>query len=189
MECNKWEETGFLYMSNELDESKRAEFDDHLLACPSCKTEKDLYSYEKQHLFTRQHLCEPTPEHLDKKIIALCARPMVPTGLGLFSFAVMKKVVFSLIVFSLGIGAGGYFTFVYYNARTNAPYAQTRKAPGVQAAPATQVAATGVSADAARLTPDSVKSTGVPLPAKNLRTPLKKGQSQGIIVVDLKKEQ
>ena len=191
MECNKWEETGLLYLSGEVDEGQSVEFENHLFACSCCNKEKEQYAFEKQHFFSEHILCECTPDHLDKKIISLCSKPVIPTSIGLFSFALIKRVAFSLIVFALGAGAGGYFTFAYYHAKTSASYAQAKTPSSAPASAVSQDAAAGASRDSLRMALDTAKPNTAPALLKpSLRNSRQAASpSQGIITVDVKKEQ
>jgi anti-sigma factor RsiW len=176
MECNKWEETGLLYVSGELSAPEASEYEKHLSICQACHSEHSQYASDKKQFFTADFLSEPTPEHLDRKIIGLCARPMFPTGIGLFSMTWVKRAVFSALVFSLGLGAGGYFTFAYFQSNSSARYAGTK---------AVVAPVTAAPADTLKLALDSAKKDLPSMP----KTGMQQGKSpQGIITVDLKKE-
>lgn len=184
MECNKWDENGLLYMAKELSQPLASEFEKHLLSCQSCSSELNQYTLEKKQFYTPAILCEPTPEHLDKKIISLCSRPMIPTSLGLFSMPWVKRAVFSTLVFALGVGAGGYFTFAYYQSKTSSAYTQIKNT-----VPLLPAAAAAVSAPTAtpNLALDTAKK-GLPSLSKKGEKALPAKAPQGIIPVDLKKE-
>ncbi|HMD68063.1 MAG TPA: anti-sigma factor [Chitinivibrionales bacterium] len=168
-----------LFTSGELDKAQADELQKHLAACPPCKEEFSQYSLEKKKFYTL--LCEDTSPDLDDKIISLCCRPAVPTTMGIFSVAWIKRAALSALIFALGLSAGGYFTFAYFQARTSGTYASQLKTPAASQ-PAASVAVTAAqkSPDTARhqsptlLRQDKRVSPGVP--------------SQGIITVDLKKE-
>lgn len=179
MDCSKCEEAGLLFTSGELDEAQVDELQKHLAACPPCKEEFSQYSLEKNKFFTL--LCEDTSPDLDHKIISLCCRPAVPTTMGLFSVAWIKRAALSILIFALGLSAGGYFTFAYFQARMSGTYASQMKTPSAsQPTASVAVTATQKAPDSARrqspslLKQDKRVSPGVP--------------SQGIITVDLKKE-
>jgi hypothetical protein len=184
MECNKWDENGLLYITNELSQPVTSEFEQHLKICQCCSDELNQYSLEKKQFFTTAILCETTPEHLDKKIISLCSKPMIPTTIGLFSMQWVKRAVFSTLVFALGVGAGGYFTFAYYQSKTSSAYAQIKNT-----APSPSTAAAPVSAPAPtpNLALDTAKK-GLPSLAKKSEKALPAKTPQGIIPVGLKKE-
>jgi hypothetical protein len=164
-----------------LDVTQAEEMQKHLEACPPCKEEFSQYSLEKKKFFTL--LCEDTTPDLDRKIISLCCRPVVPTSIGLFSIAWVKRSALSALIFALGLCAGGYFTFAYYQARTSGAYASRDKTP-----PASQTAAP-VAVTAAQKSSDSVNHAASSPPKQGKQvTPGSGAPSQGIITVDLKKE-
>jgi hypothetical protein len=179
MECNKWEENGLLYMANELSHPLTSEFEQHLKICQCCSNELNQYSLEKIQFFTATCLCEPTPEHLDKKIISLCARPMLPTSIGLFSMPWVRRVVFSTLVFALGVGAGGYFTFAYYQSKSPSSYAQGKNTPSSKILNTANTATPELALDSAKKSLPLSKKGEKVLPAQ---------PQQGIITVDLNKE-
>jgi hypothetical protein len=184
MECNKWDENGLLFMAKELSQPLASEFEKHLLSCQSCSSELNQYTFEKKQFYTPAILFETTPEHLDKKIISLCSKPMIPTSIGLFSTQWVKRAVFSTLVFALGVGAGGYFTFAFYQSKTSSTYAQVKNT-----ATSHPTAAAPVSAPAAtpNLALDTAKK-GLPSLSKKDEKALPAKTPQGIIPVGLKKE-
>jgi anti-sigma factor RsiW len=188
MECSKWDEIGLLFTSGELDQFQSTEFTKHLAACQSCNSELSQYTLERKQFFTPAILCEQTSGHVDAKILSLCSRPMVPTGMGLFSLAWVKRAAFSALVFTLGLTAGGYFAFAYYHTKTSAAFARaTKNSPVPQTAPSA-VASSAPAGDAAKPTIDTLKQTIPPLLKQGKRAHQTASPSQGIITVDLKKE-
>jgi hypothetical protein len=185
MECNKWDENGLLYLAKELSQPLSSEFEQHLTSCQSCSSELNQYTLEKKQFYSTAILCELTPEHLDKKIISLCSKPMIPTSIGLFSTQWVKRAVFSTLVFALGMSAGGYFTFAYYQSKTSSAYAQAKNAAASQSATAAHVS---VPAATQNLALDSAQK-GIPsLSKKGEKALPAQTAPQGIITVDLKKE-
>jgi hypothetical protein len=164
-----------------LDVTQAEELQKHLAACPPCKEEFSQYSLEKKKFFTL--LCEDTTPDLDRKIISLCCRPMVPTTVGLFSIAWVKRAALSAIIFALGLCAGGYFTFAYYQAKTSGAYASRDKTP-----PAAQTAASVAMTSAQKSSDTAMHAAPSPLKQGKQVTPGPGAPSQGIITVDLKKE-
>jgi|GEM_PF-6463527 anti-sigma factor RsiW len=182
MDCSKCEEAGLLLASGELDQAQTDEMHRHLADCPPCKEEFSQYSLEKKRLFTL--LCETTSPDLDHRIVTLCCRPAVPTGMGLFSSAWIKRAALSALIFALGLTAGGYFTYAYYQTRTSGSYAARDK--GSTATQSASVA--GVSA-AARKNNDTAQNQPPAAPTNEKRiSPGAGASSQGIVTVDLKKE-
>jgi hypothetical protein len=190
MECNKWEETGLLYVSRELDELDLTEFKNHLSTCTFCSNELSQYNLEKTRFFSPSTLSIQTTPELDIKILTRCLS-VRQTHLGLVGMTWFKRIVFSSLVFAFGAGAGGYFTFAYYHAKSDAAIAaassKSMKAPlAVTTAPAP------MTQTASALSSDTTKPHNNPgLFKKNGRTAPSAtgiGQTQGIITVDLKKE-
>jgi hypothetical protein len=187
MDCSKWDEIGLLFASGELDRSQATEFTKHLASCQSCSSELSQYTVEKKQFFTQDILCEETPGHLDARILSLCSRPMVPTGIGiLFSVSWVKRAALSALIFALGVSAGAYFAFAFYQAKTSAAYAaNSAKSIAVPQTAPSAVASNASMVDAAKLAIDTSKQT-VKQGKKVL--PPADASSRGIITVDLKKE-
>jgi hypothetical protein len=192
MECNKWEETGLLYISRELDDAQQAEFKSHLSTCAFCSSELSLYSLEKTKFFSPDILSVPTTPELDIKIMSRCTA-VQPTQIGILGTLWIRRIVFSALVFAFGAGAGGYFTFAYYHAKSDAAIAAANKiaAPvaSSSASPANVMQnPSALSLDSSKPESNSVTRTSRD---KNSRSPSAKGTTgspQGIITVDLKKE-
>jgi hypothetical protein len=188
MECNKWDESGLLYLSGELDETSRTKFSNHFSTCAFCTQELNQYTFEKKSFYTLENFCiEPSCE-CNNKILSLCTAAPRTTGIGLFSSFWIKRTVFSALVFTLGVAAGGYFSFAYYHAKTDAVFAKAASASvSAQAGSVTRPAIN----DSFRIALDTSKQNNTPaLFKKNDRhSPLERTTpSQGIITVDLNKE-
>lgn len=185
MECNKWEETGLLYIANELDRTDKNDYDVHLRTCLFCSQEVQTYTSDKKAFFSTEMLSFATTHELDEKILVLCTAPK-PTTIGIFSTAWIRRTVLTAIVFALGISAGGYFTYSYYSAKSNAALAkaQTLKAHETYAAAVK-------TTDTLKLASDSLnKNSTAKEFQKNLRMPSHQGivPAEGMITVDVKKE-
>lgn len=196
MECNKWEETGLLYVSRELDEAQHAQFKSHLSTCAFCSNELSVYSLEKTRFFSPDILSVPTTPELDIKILTRCTA-VRPTQVGVLGTLWIKRIVFSALVFAFGAGAGGYFTFAYYHAKSDAAIAAA-KTNGIASPIASSAASTVAPAqNSSSLSLDTSKPGSLPAQAareardKSGRAPSVNkaaGSSRGIIAVDLKKE-
>jgi anti-sigma factor RsiW len=187
MDCSKCDEMGLLFASGELDDAQTTQLQQHLAACPPCNQEFSQYSLEKKEYFTPDILCEETPRSLDEKIFSLCSKPMMPTGIGLFSLTWVKRTVLSALIFALGVSAGGYFTFAYYQAKTSGRLATAANNSSVAQSTAPAAA---VAANASKLALDTAKRTFpsvLPNQGKQA-SPGVGAPSQGIVTVDLKKE-
>jgi hypothetical protein len=193
MECNKWEETGLLYVSRELDEAHQAEFKNHLSTCAFCSNEVSLYTLEKTRFFSPDILSVQTTPELDIKIVTRCTA-VIPTQVGIMGALWIKRIVFSALVFAFGAGAGGYFTFAYYHAKSDAAIAAA-KAKGM-ASPIVSSAASSVSPAQNPSSPslDTSKPESIPALGASRETRGKNGRSPsvnkaaGVFTVDLKKE-
>jgi anti-sigma factor RsiW len=109
MACNDWEELALLYSSDELDESKRVQFESHIAQCESCKEFLEQYQKERESLFSIQMLSVSTSETVDKEIKRVCENSKKQyTNTGFFSvFA--KRTVISTSFFLIGFVVVGYF--------------------------------------------------------------------------------
>ncbi len=189
MDCSKWDEIGLLFTSGELDQPQSTEFTKHLAACQYCNSELSQYTLERKQFFTPAILCEETSGHLDAKILSLCSRPMVPTGMGLFSLTWVKRAAFSALIFALGVTAGGYFALAYYHTKTSAAFASAAKNSTVPQTTPSAVVSSASAGDAAKLTIDTSKQTISTLLKQGKKgSPPTAAPSQRIITVDLKKE-
>jgi hypothetical protein len=187
MACNKWEETGMLYISGELDDSQLVQFKNHLSTCSFCSSELSQYSLEKSRFFSPDMLCVPTTPDLDRKIIALCTA-VRPTQVGIFGTMWIKRIVFSALVFAFGAGAGGYFTFAYYHAQSDAAVAAAKVKSMTAPVASSMAASSAAPQSASQLSLDTSKSGQIPtLLKKNGHAPASV-ESHGIITVDVKKE-
>jgi len=110
MACNKWEEAGLLYCSSELSEQDTKLYEEHLGQCAECKGEFDTYTSEKSLFFTTDILSETPSEKVDNTLKRLFAAKKQYTSMGIFS-GFVKKTVYSLSFFLLGLVVVGYFVF------------------------------------------------------------------------------
>jgi hypothetical protein len=195
MECNKWEETGLLYISKELDETQRIQFKNHLSTCAFCSTELTLYSLEKTRFFSPDILSVPTSPELDIKIMSRCTA-VRPTQVGIMGTLWIRRIVFSTLMFAFGAGAGGYFMFAYYHAKSDATIAAAKTK--AMASPIVSSTASSTSDSHNNLSLDTSKHEAIAA-LRDQHAPRDKsglspsatttpGASRGIITVDLKKE-
>ncbi|NLD94279.1 MAG: hypothetical protein GX639_16605 [Fibrobacter sp.] len=122
MACNKWEETGLLYCSSELSEQDATLYEEHLGQCAECKSEFDLYLSEKSSFFTTDILSETPSEKVDTELKRLFTAKKQYTSTGVFS-GFVRKTVYSVSFFLLGLAVVGYFTFNIQTAK-NQDFAQ-----------------------------------------------------------------
>jgi hypothetical protein len=194
MECNKWEESGLLYISKELDDVQRVQFENHLSTCAICSNEVSFYSLGKTRFFSQDILSMPTPPELDIKILSRCTA-VRPTQVGIMGTLWVRRIVFSILMFAFGTGAGGYFMFAYYHAKSDAAIASAKTkavtSPIASSAAPSASAAMNLSLDTSKH--EAIASLHDPHAphdksglSPSATTPA--GSSRGIITVDLKKE-
>ena len=188
MECNKWQESGLLYISHELDEREDREFKEHMQVCSTCGKEVEQYFYDKKNFFPGSLLCESPSEAIDKKIIAACSQlPKMTVRLGIFSGVWVKNAVMATVFLLFGMSAGVYFTLNYVTAsRAGVAVSSEKKSsstPSTIASSEKGIPAHAV--DSSRLNKKDTLKRGVPGPVVN---PQPQVPQQGMIPVDLKKE-
>ena len=187
MECNKWQESGLLYISHELDEREEREFKEHMRVCSTCGKEVEQYFYDKKNFFPGSLLCESPSEAVDKKIIAACSQlPKMTAGFGIFSGVWVKNAVMATVFLLFGMSAGVYFTLNYFTAsRPTIAVSSEKKSsstPSAIASSEKSIPAHGL--DSSRLNKKDSLKRGAPGPIVNPQ-PV---PQQGMIPVDLKKE-
>ena len=117
MACSKWEETGLLYSSNELDDVDARQFQDHLCSCSECKAEYELYKKECSLFYNIQILSETPSEKVDKEILRVCSNPRKQvTSFGILS-VFLKKTAVSVTFFVVGFLVIGYFAMNIQNVQ------------------------------------------------------------------------
>jgi len=183
MECNSWEESGLMYAANELKHNERTQFNQHLSVCTFCAQELEQYKIEKEKFFTTDILCVNTTSDLDNKVITLCTQSYTPVSTGLFSTLWMRRTVFTALIFALGLSAGGYFTYAYYKTKSDVVLAQKK----TMLVPV--VAATSQQQQDSVLSKSPVKTPPAFQQNRHIVSHENSVPAQGIVTVDLKKEQ
>jgi hypothetical protein len=187
MECNKWQESGLLYISHELDEREDGEFKEHMQVCSTCGKEVEQYFYDKNNFFPGSLLCESPSEAIDKKIIAACSQlPKMTVRLGIFSGVWVKNAVMATVFLLFGMSAGVYFTLNYVTAsRASVAVSSEKKSSSTPSAIASSEKSIPAHAvDSSRLNKKDTLKRGVPGSIVNPQ-PV---PQQGMVPVDLKKE-
>jgi hypothetical protein len=129
MECNKWEESGLLYVARELNQASVVDYEAHTRTCSFCAQQVELYKSDKARFFIREILCEAPSARVDQAIAQACAHPVRIAATQWNLFAGVKKVMVPLLLFVLGFGAGTYFVLNMQNAKTTTAVAVTQKVP------------------------------------------------------------
>lgn len=159
MGCIKWEESGLLYSSSELDETEAKNFEEHLGSCEECRDEYQTYQKEKQIFFTSDILCETTSKKIDDEILRVCASgKKMYTNTGFFT-PFLKKTLFSVTFFIMGFVVVSYFTINMENAdRKKQSLAQHRSID--ESAPMASSSQANVK-DHDSITKDSIKDSNL----------------------------
>ncbi|MFP4013009.1 MAG: anti-sigma factor family protein [Chitinispirillaceae bacterium] len=118
MACSKFEESGLLYCSDELDEHDIRRFEEHLEKCEECRLEVEDYKRESASFYTVDMLGENPSEAVDREILRVCASAKKQHTFGLFPLFFKKTTVMSLMLFVVGFAAMGYIVFNMERAET-----------------------------------------------------------------------
>ena len=174
MVCEIWEEKGLLYLADELDESESNVFESHLAECETCRRERELYLKEKENFFKPEIFEDEPSTAVDNEILRLCSDPVRPTGAGLMFPSFVKKIIFALLILSVGFVGGAYFAGL--KEPSNIKQAETNMEEKVQV----ERVATGInrSGDPAD---DSTSDSAVIFKRGNLT-------GEGVVPVDLTQE-
>jgi len=109
--CNKFEESGLLYVSGELSPDEAREYEAHVAGCEECRRETEAYRKERAELYTADILSERPSSETDAEILRLgAASRKTPTAFAPMLF--LKKYapipVFLMLVM---VAVGGYFRY------------------------------------------------------------------------------
>lgn len=138
MACNKFEESGLLYVSGELDEHEIRQFEAHLEVCSECRYETKEYKKEQAVFYNAKNLEETPSESVDKEIIRVCSvskKRYTSLFLPLF---LKKRTAAPLYILMIMVAIGGYVQYHSMNAQkmsvqllseTAAPAAASASAP------------------------------------------------------------
>ncbi|MFP4163455.1 MAG: hypothetical protein ACLFQB_06020 [Chitinispirillaceae bacterium] len=111
MACNKFEESGLLYCSNELDEHDIRRYEEHLEECEECRLEVEAYKRESTSFYAAEVLGEAPSKAVDREILRVCASAKKQHTFGLLPLFLKKTTVMSLLFFAVGFAAMGYIVF------------------------------------------------------------------------------
>jgi len=118
MECNKWEETGLLYVARELNDHAATAFEIHCKECSCCAELVESYRRDKSRFFRLDILCEKPSARVDQAIENAAAHSLRIAGIYWNLFSGLKKAVVPVLLFVLGFGTGTYFVLNIQNAKT-----------------------------------------------------------------------
>jgi hypothetical protein len=187
MECNKWQETGLLYLSQELRSTDVSEFQAHIDVCSVCRNEIDSFDHLQKNVLSADIFLDVPSELIDTKIIAACSKKPIVTGFSLFGVTWAKRALYSSLFLVFGLGAGLYFAMNYYIPEQNNTVAGTshQLAPVAHQSQAPQTVAVSKKDS---LTSHKKDSLTLPEDQPMLARPIDPNSHQGIITVDMSKE-
>jgi len=111
MECFKFEESGLLYVSGELNAAEAQAYEAHLAECAECRQEVETYKKERETLFTADILGEAPSEAADKEILRVCANPKKKFSLSIMPLYIRKYAAAPVFLMLLMVAVGGYVRY------------------------------------------------------------------------------
>ncbi|MCL2182059.1 MAG: zf-HC2 domain-containing protein [Chitinispirillia bacterium] len=113
MACSKFEVSGLLYISGELDAGEAAAYEAHLEECEECRRETGAYKQEHVSLYTAEILGDNPSEAVDSEILRVCANPkkmLAPSAITPMIF-IKKYTPVTLFLMLIMVAVGGYVTY------------------------------------------------------------------------------
>ncbi|MDG5815119.1 hypothetical protein QA601_08520 [Chitinispirillales bacterium ANBcel5] len=108
MVCSKWECSGLLYSSGELNEQETKEYEAHLEGCQECRDELATYRKEQKMFYTLDTLGESPSQAVSEEILRVCSSAKKQyTNVGFFP-VFMKKAAVSMLLLMIGFATVGY---------------------------------------------------------------------------------
>jgi len=109
--CNKFEESGLLYVSGELSPAEAREYEAHLAECEECRRETEAYRKERAELYTADILSERPSPAVDAEILRLSsAVKKTPTVLTPMLF-LKKYAPVPVFIMLVMVAVGGYLSY------------------------------------------------------------------------------
>jgi len=109
--CNKFEESGLLYVSGELSPAEAGEYESHIADCEECRRETEAYRKERAEFYTPDILSERPSPAVDAEIMRVCSA-VSKTPITLTPMLFLKKYapipIFLMLVM---VAVGGYFRY------------------------------------------------------------------------------
>jgi anti-sigma factor RsiW len=113
MDCNKFEESGLLYLSGELSESEARGYEAHIAGCAECRGETELYRKESKELYTADILGDAPRREVSDEIIRVCSNPKkAASAAALTPLLFFKKYApVSVFLMLVMVAVGGYLKY------------------------------------------------------------------------------
>ena len=139
MACNKFEESGLLYVSGELDEHEIRQFEAHLKVCSECSYETEEYKKERASFYSPANFEEVPSESVDKEIIRVCSVTKKRYTSAFIPLFLKKRAAAPLYIIMIMAAIGGYVQYHSMNAqKMSAQLLNETAAPVVSASAVTE---------------------------------------------------
>ncbi len=183
MACSKFEESGLLYCSDELDEHEIRQYQHHLEQCQECRQEVQAYKQEQSSFYTPEILGETPSEAVNREILRVCASAKKQHTSSFMPFFLKKTTVMSLLFFAVGFATVGYVMFNVDRAESIRARLTT---PQSSPLPSPQVASESSSSSVALSQTDSSQFDSLRDSTSAFSQNRGNLNSEGVITVDLK---
>jgi anti-sigma factor RsiW len=148
MECHKWEESGLLYSSGEMNDKEARDFEEHLKECEECGRELYLYRREHERFYTPQILGESPSAAVDAEILRVCSDPRKQAARFMLVPALLRKALVPALLLVVGFISAGYIVMNMENAgQLKAAAAQEKAAIAARQQPVSGPAAADSAGD------------------------------------------
>jgi anti-sigma factor RsiW len=117
MACNRFEESGLLYVSGELDEHEIRQFEAHLEVCSECRYETEEYKKERASFYNPTNFEEVPSESADKEIIRVCSVSKKRYTSAFLPLFLKKRTAAPLYIIMIMVAIGGYVQYHSINAQ------------------------------------------------------------------------
>jgi hypothetical protein len=119
MGCNKFEESGLLYVSGELGNAEARAYESHLNECDECRQETEAYKKERAAFYTAGALGESPAPAGDAEILRVCSNPKntrQPAAFMPIMTFIKKYAPVPLFLMLVMVAIGGYVRYHSMNA-------------------------------------------------------------------------
>ena len=109
--CNKFEESGLLYVSGELSPAEAREYESHIAGCEECRRETETYRKERAELYTADILSERPRPAVDAEILRVCSNVKKTPATFMPMLFLKKYAPVSVFLMLVMVAVGGYFSY------------------------------------------------------------------------------
>ncbi len=109
--CNKFEESGLLYVSGELSPVEAREYESHVAVCEECRRETEAYQRERAELYTVDILSERPNPVVDAEILRLGSAARKASTAFMPMLFLKKYAALPIFIMLVMVAVGGYFRY------------------------------------------------------------------------------